>query len=227
MSGMSSNREIVKMRGFAPGALSVERAQVLLAHAITTDEVKEIRDRAIALAVYYRKIGAGKKAEIDAQEIVADATLRYGELRLQNPPKLGHPFNGSNTEPLDKKLSSLSQKLAKMPREIYEAKKAACRQRGRISVPLLFSTSAAGDYDGDEWRTPKETIDRVCEVLGQIDLDPASSDGANATVQAKRFYTKKDDGLERRWSGRVFLNPPYSYPLVEQFTDKFIALGNA
>lgn len=40
------------------------------------------------------------------------------------------------------------------------------------------------------------------------------------------MYTKQDDGLSKEWFGRVFLNPPYSRPLVSQFMEKMAAHGN-
>lgn len=67
----------------------------------------------------------------------------------------------------------------------------------------------------DEWYTPKHIIDS----LGEFDLDPC------APVQplwqtAKVMYNKNDDGLKRNWRGRVWLNPPYSRPLIELFLKK-------
>jgi hypothetical protein len=50
------------------------------------------------------------------------------------------------------------------------------------------------------------------QVLGEIDLDPASSAAAQAVVQARQFFTKAEDGLQQDWHGRVWLNPPYSNP---------------
>jgi hypothetical protein len=80
---------------------------------------------------------------------------------------------------------------------------------------LLYQT---GDC---EWYSPPEVVDPVRAVLGAIDLDPASCAAANTVVQAARFYTREDNGLDRPWSGRVFLNPPYRLPDIAQFSAKF------
>lgn len=69
----------------------------------------------------------------------------------------------------------------------------------------------------DEWYTPVEYIHAARDVLGGIDLDPASSPVANDTVKADRYFTVDDDGLSRQWEGRVWLNPPYSTGLVDKF----------
>ncbi len=61
----------------------------------------------------------------------------------------------------------------------------------------------------NEWYSPPHVIEAVREVLGTIELDPASCPKANENVQAQRIYTKKENGLMHEWYGNVYLNPPY------------------
>lgn len=73
----------------------------------------------------------------------------------------------------------------------------------------------------NEWYTPKEYIEAARRVMGSIDLDPASSEIANKTVQAKHFYTIEDDGLSCTWAyENLWINPPYSSDLIGQFAKK-------
>ena len=75
----------------------------------------------------------------------------------------------------------------------------------------------------DEWYTPKEII----QSLGEFDLDPASSvEAYNINQSAKRFYTIQDNGLKQKWEGRIWLNPPYSNPLMQQFLKKMAEHNN-
>jgi ParB family chromosome partitioning protein len=81
----------------------------------------------------------------------------------------------------------------------------------------------------NEWYTPPQYIGAARRVMGGIDLDPASSDKAQELVQATVYYTKDDDGLKRPWSGRVWMNPPYSKDLIWPFCERlceFVASGD-
>lgn len=63
--------------------------------------------------------------------------------------------------------------------------------------------------ESNEWYTPPKYVELARQVMGSIDLDPASNEIAQKWVQAKTWYSKDDDGLKQPWRGNVWLNPPY------------------
>ena len=73
----------------------------------------------------------------------------------------------------------------------------------------------------DEWYTDSELADMGHELMGGIDLDPASSALANETIRATRYFTEDDNGLMQPWNcGRLWLNAPGT--LVPEFWRKFV-----
>ena len=63
----------------------------------------------------------------------------------------------------------------------------------------------------EDWITPVEYLPYIDALLGDIDLDPCSTEKANKDfIHAKNFYTKKEDGLntEIAWTGKVYCFPP-------------------
>lgn len=104
---------------------------------------------------------------------------------------------------LEKKITlTAADKLARLPVE---------EQKDNLIV-----TKYTGN---EEWYTPKKYIDMAREVLGRIDIDPASNPFANQVVQATTYYTKEDDGLTKEWQGKMWLNPPYS-SIIAEFINK-------
>jgi len=77
----------------------------------------------------------------------------------------------------------------------------------------------------DERYTPEWILALATSVMGAIDLDPCAD--PLKRVPAANHYTKSDDGLDRSWSGRIFLNPPFSkVPIWIKTLSLFIASGS-
>lgn len=69
----------------------------------------------------------------------------------------------------------------------------------------------------NNWGTPPHIIESARKVMGSIDVDPASNDKAQQTVKAGVHYTEGNSGLDHRWIGNVWLNPPYGRGLAKPF----------
>ena len=91
-----------------------------------------------------------------------------------------------------------------------------------IHSPEEPPTHVTHNSGNEEWYTPPAYTDAARLVLGGIDLDPASSDVANASVKANRYFTEADDGLTQEWKGRVWMNPPYTTGRIDRFVDKLL-----
>lgn len=57
----------------------------------------------------------------------------------------------------------------------------------------------------DNWATPQKFFDELNKVY-QFELDPCADE---ANHKCEKYFTKEQNGLEQRWFGRVFCNPPY------------------
>lgn len=55
-----------------------------------------------------------------------------------------------------------------------------------------------------EWLTPPELV----QALGKFDLDPCTPINP-PFVHAETNFNIRDNGLEKKWFGRVYMNPPY------------------
>ncbi len=203
-----------------------------------TTSIREAKD----IHTWARMVKAAAKERGDCEEIIGLAAelqlrseIRLGQFLLMMPKNKGTRgqargstagSGGIITEPpevdtptlkemdLSKALSSRSQKLAGLSKEDQEAHVEEIKHR------TVKSTEYSPDRNDDEWFTPVEIMEAVRDVLGTIDLDPASCDEAQETVRATRYFTAENDGLKQEWRGRVLLNPPYSHPLIGRFMKK-------
>ncbi len=91
---------------------------------------------------------------------------------------------------------------------------------GKLAEVIKRHVHVAQNSGQNEWYTPDEFLDLARQVMGGIDLDPASSEIAQQRVDAKIYFTQDDDGLNKDWSGRVWMNPPYEGRLIKQLSAK-------
>lgn len=73
-----------------------------------------------------------------------------------------------------------------------------------------LSMHQSAKMKNDEWLTPPEIIG----ALGAFDLDPCAP-VVRPWDTASNHYTVDDDGLNRPWNGRVWLNPPFGREAVK------------
>ncbi len=72
-------------------------------------------------------------------------------------------------------------------------------------LPARVNKGRHSMQGSEEWSTPRSLFASL-DAEFHFSLDPCAT-AENA--KCARFFTKDDDGLQRPWSGRVFVNPPY------------------
>lgn len=179
-------------------------------------------------------IEAKEAALFDAQDmadILLDAEMKLGGILNDQTSRGGSMDGKRGSEPslppdITHKVSHQAQTLSRNA-AVVEQVKAEARDKGFIATadhvykiiknPHVFHNS--GD---NEWYTPGEYIEAARNTMGSIDLDPASSDIANRTVKATKFFKSEEDGRVQEWRGNVFMNPPYAQPLIANFCNTLI-----
>src|SRR6266702_6209600 len=88
----------------------------------------------------------------------------------------------------------------------YCLRTGACRQKAyrrrvkaKRSAKLQRARLGQLRQESFEWYTPQKYLRAARAVLGEIELDPASSIQANRIVQAKLFYDLATDGFTKIW----------------------------
>lgn len=131
--------------------------------------------------------------------------------------EIQYRIDNAVTDEFRKKLSKVLEKgSARIKSDYLDGSLTLEEAYKKVTVHV---SNNSGKY---EWHTPKKFIDAAREVMGSIDLDPASSEIANKIIRATKIYTKEDNGLNYPWSGNVWMNPPYNNSLVNDFTNKLI-----
>ena len=207
-----------------------DQARHALAQCECIDEAKDWADKAAALAAYARQAD-DPELEALARRIRARAFRRMGEISQEL-----ETGQGTRTELLPgtgKKLKSAvlseagistsqahrAEKVAEIPVEEFERR--VDSDTPPTMTALVRGLGHVSHNSGEiEWYTPPDLIEAARDCMGGIDLDPASSDEAQQAVKGTRFFSVTDDGLSQPWDGRVWLNPPYAQPVINQFVEK-------
>ena len=205
-------------------------------------EIRAINKVGLAQEVHEQKL---REAQ-DIADAVLDAEVRIGELMAEVPKATGgQPYHEKATadsavvsrQPTKSEVIREAgftpkqverfQTMAKHP-DVVEQVKAEARQNGDIVtresvLREIKKPHVVNNSKDDEWYTPEQYIEAARFVMGSIDLDPASNDFANETVKAAVYYDEAMNGLERDWYGNIWLNPPYSSALIQQFAEKLVS----
>lgn len=117
---------------------------------------------------------------------------------------------------------ALAAEFADLPSEAKQEAFEAIAQLApaqEVMREAVKKAHVANNSGNNEWYTPPKFIELARQAMGGIDLDPATSEVANRTVQAPKIFTADDDGRAQQWSGRVWMNPPYAQPLMGDFAE--------
>lgn len=183
----------------------VDRPQPAPARPLTDEEAE---------AVVWRAIGIRAKSGMNHHRLAWLQSAAVGDFsQLLNP---GVSFDADQ---LDRIRAKVEAELGKQGTQVSDTPKPAALALGPEPTP---EPAAEPEPEKDENYTPPYIIKAVRQVLGKIDLDPASSAVAQRVVLATVYLTKANDSLQPRtpWLGRVWLNPPFSGPAP--FTNKLI-----
>jgi ParB family chromosome partitioning protein len=207
-----------------------------LVSAKNLDDVLRIRDQAEALRIYIKAASDSLEAANSASEIKLRAERRAGELlAAMEKPVNQHGKSAPDTmsgAPLESfgvsyKQSSRWQKEAKVNEDTFEEYIRECNDEQREVtqaglLKLADPCHVSHNSVENEWYTPSKYIEAARTVMGSIDLDPASCELAQETVQASQYFTIDENGLIKEWRGNVWLNPPYSKESVGLFAAKLV-----
>lgn len=216
--------------------VSEERVQALKA------EIRAIKKVSLAKEVYEQKLAEAQ----EFSEVTVLAQQKVGELLLQiqkdtsfhgnqhkevNPRHTETPkTKGEITAEMGMTSQQVSQyqQMAQHPEAVQTAIEKARESgdvvsRNQVMKEIRNRPFVTNNSGNNEWYTPSEIVEAARNAMGYITLDPASCEIANRTVMAEEIFTIDDDGLEKRWFGNVWLNPPYSSDLIGKFVDKTVS----
>ena len=154
------------------------------------------------------------EADRKAWNEMRKGTLTHKELAAELPPVMGKKRTPGAIKQM---MSQLKRAYGDKRDEDIAALIQKAFEEGRLlSREWFIKGGQAGMFSkNQEWYTPPWVYERARHVMRSIDLDPATHPKAIKLGNvAKRYFTKKDNGLVQDWGKQVnvFCNPPFTIP---------------
>jgi len=189
-------------------------------------EKQEFSNSLVDLA---ERIKVEHAAYVAAVKKSAEHAMAAGDALIEAKAQLKHgawlPWLKGHCE-ISERTAQVYMRLARNRSEIETNPQRAADLSLRAAEAWLAPDGDDGTGK-NEWYTPEDWIKRARSAMGgTIDVDPASCEFAQRTVQATEWFDRERDGLAHPWRGNVWLNPPYSGGLIEPFIKKLVAERN-
>lgn len=149
------------------------------------------------ISVNYANLDQGKTSEKVGRAVGMSASTYEHAKQIVEAAEADPETFGDLPEQMDETSVHAAHQEMKR-RQFYETTNA----RQDVAVTVFSSES-------NEYYTPAPYVEAARQVMGAIDLDPASCEIAQRTIKASKYYTEQDNGLAQEWTGRVWMNPPY------------------
>jgi hypothetical protein len=198
----------------------ISRASTALANARTMAETVQAMKLAQAAKELGRIIGAANEARADCLRVEMLAQIRIAreyeaaQARGEVATQSRHPGSVQNADTapatadelgLDRRRVAEWRKMATAGEAVVLGAISDALAKGREATAAEVRRAIVGGFGrftgNNEYYTPAIYVDAAREVMGGIDLDPASCEVAQKTVRATAYYTQDDCGLSKDWHG--------------------------
>lgn len=186
----------------------------------TAEKLKVIKETALILKKKDIAIKAG--ALVCKAQFELSKKIKLPDRSYRRSPEDAHKEDDLGlTRDIKYRLRKAYQKLDE---DTFNSKIKELKEKDIVPSLHFFSNEESyRKYSGDhEYYTAPRIIEAVREVLGGIDLDPASNEVANKIVKANTYFTKAENGLAKDWRTykTIWINPPFDE--LKPFAMKFI-----
>lgn len=156
-------------------------------------------------------------------------------LALKLKDQIRHSENNTNTRAKLAEIADVSENTINRVEYIEEKASEETKEKLRnreMSLNKAFEQTRQEDEEkthkphitfnsgNNEWYTPENIIEAARNVMGSIDVDPASNDIAQEYIKAEKYFTIETNGLIQEWHGNVWMNPPYAADMIGKFINK-------